>query len=251
MITSFGLPVFLLLVLWAILLLLRRRRVIIFDYEATLLFKDGIFQRVLSPGKYIFYSPSFEFIKMDMRSRNLTIPGQEVLSADNVSIRASIAITFNIADAHLAHSATDNYLQALYSLVQMEVRELVAAAPIDELMSKRKEINKNLFDVVAPAARSLGLEITAVGLKDIMLPGELKSIFAQVVNARNQGLAALERARGESASIRNLANAAKLLENNPALLQLRVLQAIGESSGNSIVLKLGDSGEMDASIKQS
>ena len=79
-----------------------------------------------------------------------------------------------------------------------------------------------------------------------MFPGELKNIFAQVVNARKEGLAALERARGESAPLRNLANTAKLLENNPALLQLRLLQALNAGSGNTIVLKLPDESEMDA-----
>jgi regulator of protease activity HflC (stomatin/prohibitin superfamily) len=77
-----------------------------------------------------------------------------------------------------------------------------------------------------------------------MFPGELKNIFAQVVSARNEGLAALERARGETAALRNLANAAKLLEDNPAMLQLRMLQAIESKSGNTIILSTvpGDTG---------
>src|SRR4030067_2173938 len=85
-------------------------------------------------------------------------------------------------------------------------------------------------------ASELGVELLAVNIKDIMFPGELKNIYAQVVNARNEGLAALERARGESAALRNLANAAKLMENNPALFQLRLLQAVGSNSGNTIIL---------------
>ncbi|MBN2311251.1 MAG: hypothetical protein JXR94_19895, partial [Candidatus Hydrogenedentes bacterium] len=82
----------------------------------------------------------------------------------------------------------------------------------------------------------LGLRLISVDLKDIMFPGKLKEMFAQVVSARKEGLAALERARGETAALRNLANAAKMIENNPNLMQLRLLQALGEASGNTLVL---------------
>jgi regulator of protease activity HflC (stomatin/prohibitin superfamily) len=85
-------------------------------------------------------------------------------------------------------------------------------------------------------AAELGIELSLVGIKDIMFPGDLKAIFAQVVNARKEGLATLERARGETAALRHLANAAKLLESNPALMQLRLLQALGEQPGNTVVL---------------
>jgi regulator of protease activity HflC (stomatin/prohibitin superfamily) len=71
-----------------------------------------------------------------------------------------------------------------------------------------------------------------------MFPGELKKVFAQVVTARKEGLAALEKARGETAALRNLANAAKLVENNPALMQLRMIQSLEESSGNTLVVGL-------------
>jgi hypothetical protein len=87
-------------------------------------------------------------------------------------------------------------------------------------------------------AEELGLRLISVGLKDIMFPGKLKDVFAQVVSARKEGLAALYKARGETAALRNLANAAKMIESNPSLMQLRILQALGGSSGNSLVLGL-------------
>jgi len=83
------------------------------------------------------------------------------------------------------------------------------------------------------------VELLAADIKDVMFPGELKALFAQVVNARKEGEAALERARGETAALRNLANAAGLMEQRPALMQLRVLQTLGQSTGNTVVLGLG------------
>lgn len=83
---------------------------------------------------------------------------------------------------------------------------------------------------------AFGLRLISADVKDIMLSGKLKEIFAQVVNARQEGLAALERARGETAALRNLANAAKMIDANPNLMQLRLVQTLGESSGNTLVL---------------
>ena len=93
-----------------------------------------------------------------------------------------------------------------------------------------------------PKIKELGLNLISVSLKDIMFPGKLKEIFAQVVSARKEGLAALEKAKAETAALRNLANAAKMTEGNPNLMQLRLVQALGESSGNTLVLGMPSQG---------
>ncbi len=99
-------------------------------------------------------------------------------------------------------------------------------------------MSRKLAELTEAKARALGLRLISVGLKDIMFPGKLKEVFAQVVSARKEGLAALEKARGETAALRNLANAAKMIESNPGLMQLRMLQTLGGSSGNTLVLGL-------------
>lgn len=90
--------------------------------------------------------------------------------------------------------------------------------------------------------KELGLKLISVSLKDIMFPGKLKEIFAQVINARKECLAALEKARGETAALRNLANAAKMIDSNPNLMQLRLVQALGQSSGNTLILGMPQEG---------
>ena len=116
-----------------------------------------------------------------------------------------------------------------------------AASSTEELLEHRNEVGPKLTELVRPRAAEIGLDLHRLDLKDIMFPGDLKRTFAQVVAARREGLAALERARGETAALRNLANAARMMETNPALLQLRLLQQLGASGGNTIVLGLPSS----------
>ena len=129
-----------------------------------------------------------------------------------------------------------NYLVVLHSLLQVALREVVGRQPIDQLLQQRDEIGKETLARAAGPAGELGVELLSVDAKDLMFSGPMKRIFAQVVEARQEGLAALEKARGETAALRNLANAARLVEERPALMQLRLLQQIAGSSGNTVIL---------------
>lgn len=212
------------------------RQDVIYEHQRGLLYRQGKFARILEPGIHRYVRLFYTCSKVDVRIQNVTIAGQDVLSADNVSIRMSLAASYKIANPYLAINKVANYQEALYIVLQLNLRDAVGSLPIEELLAKRAEIGKTLFENSSEKAAEIGLELLSVNIKDIMFPGELKNIFAQVVNARNEGLAALERARGESAALRNLANAAKLLDNNPSLLQLRLFQVLENSSGNTIVL---------------
>jgi regulator of protease activity HflC (stomatin/prohibitin superfamily) len=210
--------------------------VIVFEYERGVLYRWGKFREILQPGSYLVLQRMETIQKIDVRTRFVTIPGQDVLSADNISIKVSMVASFKVEDPFAALNNTNNYIEALYLILQLELRDLCGSTPIDELLVKRGELGTRLSEKGKEKAAELGLTLLYAGIKDIMLPGDLKNIFAQIVNARNAGLAALEKARGESAALRNLANAAKSLENNPALLQLRILHALEGKSGNTIVL---------------
>jgi len=211
------------------------KRITIFDYERGVVYRSGKFHRILSPGAYWLFQRFDTMQKVDIRTRFITIPGQEVLSADNINVKVSIAASYRIEEPYKALTNTVSYTESLYMVLQLGLRDLFSSTPIDELLAKRADISKQLFEKISSQVADLGLVLLSADIKDFMFPGDLKSIFAQIVNARNEGLAALERARGESAALRNLANAAKLLENNPSLLQLRILQAIESKGGNTIV----------------
>lgn len=238
--TTLILIILFLMLLAVVLFSLFVQRVIVYEHERGLLYQNGKFQRVLPPGMHWLMRATQTVHKIDVRTRSVTIPGQEILSSDNISLKVSLAVTYRIADPFQAINSSVNFAEELYLLLQTGLRDLVGAEAIDDLLAKRKQLGDLLFDGSKERAATLGLELLSVSLKDIMFPGELKNIFAQVVNARKEGLAALERARGESAALRNLANSAKLLEENPALYNLRVLQTIGSSSDNTIILSLDD-----------
>ena len=115
---------------------------------------------------------------------------------------------------------------------------MISTSKADELMENRAGFAEKIRGLAEPQVQRLGLKLLAADLKDLMISGDLKKSFARVVRARKEGEAALERARGETAALRSLANAARMLQDNPQLMQLRMLQAMGESAGNTLVVGL-------------
>jgi regulator of protease activity HflC (stomatin/prohibitin superfamily) len=233
---DYFLPILVIILLLALIAAILFRRVTIFEYQRGLLYDRGRFKTLLGPGSHILFCPYSTVKVIDTRLLNATIPGQEVLSADNVGMKLSLAASFQVADPYKAVNKVVNYQESLYLQLQTNLRDIVGSLPIDDILEKRQEISRQLFEMSASKAAEMGLELLSVNIKDIMFPGELKNIFAQVVNARKEGLAALEKARGESAALRNLANAAGLLEKNPNLMQLRMIQALEKGSGNTVVI---------------
>ena len=226
------------LALLLVIVVLRRvvRAVVVFEFERGLRYARGKFTRVVGPGLYWAVRPLSDIRKVDIRPVFATVAGQEVLSSDGVPLKVSLAAKYEITDPAVAINQAENYRDALHLELQLALRHIVGATPIDDVLAARQEIGKRLHEIVAAKAPALGLALLSVELRDIMFPGELKKIFTQVVRARQEGLAALEKARGETAALRNLANAARLVERNPHLMQLRLLQVLGQQSGNTVVL---------------
>ena len=121
------------------------------------------------------------------------------------------------------------------------MRDVVADRDIETVLAERESINESILLRVKAELENYGINLQSVSVKDIMFPGNLKQLFAQVAVAKQEGLASLERARGETAALRSLANAAKMMEDNPNLYNLRLLQVLGESSGNTVVVGNSDS----------
>ena len=212
------------------------RPVVVYEFERGLRYARGKFTGILSPGVYWPMQPLSEVRKVDIRPVFAVVPGQEVLSADGVALKVSLAAKYEVVDPAAAVNTIENFRDALHVELQLALRQIIGGTAIDDLLAQRQSIGAKLHDIVAAKATSFGLKLLAVEIRDIMFPGELKKIFTQVVRARQEGLAALEKARGETAALRNLANAAQLVDRNPSLMQLRLLQVIGQQSGNTVVL---------------
>lgn len=211
------------------------KKATVFEFEKGLHFHQGHFVKVLPAGQYWYLPLLTRIDKVDMRRRTVTIPGQEVFTADSAMLKISLAVIYHVGDPMMSSLYVVDPEQAMYTVLQLALRDLVAKAKADELIEKRGELGARLLEAVEPQIRELGLALDTLGVKDFMFPGDLKRAFAQVVRAQKEGLAALERARGEAAALRSLANAAKLLENNPALVQLRLIQSLDETRNNSLV----------------
>ncbi len=218
----------------AVLVLLGRT--VVSEFERGLQYSRGRFVRVLTPGPHWYFRPFTTVTKVDVRPRVVSVSGQEVLSSDGVALKVSLAAEYEVERPDVAINEVASYQEALYIRLQLALRAVIGSAPIEEVLERRAEFGKRLMDVVGPEAPRFGLKLISADVKDIMFPGQLKQVFAQVAKARQEGLAALERARGETAALRNLANAARLLEKNPVLMQLRVIQSVGGTSGNTLVL---------------
>lgn len=235
------LVLFLIVVLLAIGILYKVppfRRVTILEYQRGLKYSKGRYASTLLPGQYFIFSTFTSVVPVDIRPEFITIVGQDVLSSDGVTLKASLAAEFEVSDPNVAINKNANYRSAFYLTLQMALREIVGKEKIDDLIQNRAAIGGKLMELASNKASEYGLKLKQADVKDIMFPGEMKKAFAQVVKAQKEGQAALERARGETAALRNLANAARMMDDNPNLLQLRALQSIADSNGSTLVLGL-------------
>jgi regulator of protease activity HflC (stomatin/prohibitin superfamily) len=217
---------------------LRIKHITVYEYQKALKYSKGRYVATLDPGQYWIASFSSSIVPVDIRPEFITIQGQDALSADGVTLKVSLAAEFQVADPNVAVNKNVNFRTSLYLSLQMALREIVGKEKIDTLLENRAGISGKLMELTSQKASELGLKLILADVKDIMFPGEMKKAFSQVVKAQKDGMAALERARGETAALRSLANAARTMDGNPNLLQLRALQALADSSGNTLVLGL-------------
>jgi regulator of protease activity HflC (stomatin/prohibitin superfamily) len=205
---------------------------------AGLLYQHGKFVELLTAGRHVRWGRGFTLPLQDLRKATAAVAGQEVLTADNVSLKASLLVTYEIADPVKAVHSTQHWYSDLYNAAQLALRTVAGGVPVETLLNQRATLAPQLLALVQPEAARIGITVHAVEVKDVMFPAELKRAFAEVLKAKQEGQAALERARGESAALRNLANAARLLEGNPALMNLRLMQSMSaaQAGGNTLVL---------------
>jgi regulator of protease activity HflC (stomatin/prohibitin superfamily) len=211
------------------------RRVVIREHQTGLLFRRGHLARTLDAGAYWIGRPALRLVVVDTRPRIVSTAGQEVPVKDGTPIRATLAIRYRVADPAAALAGAASWEESLYLDAQLALRDLAATLDVDELVERRGRLGVDLTAAVAARAAALGLEIEAVHVKDLTFPAPIKDAFARVVEARKGAVVAMERARGETAAMRHLANAARAFEGNPGLAMLRTLQAL-DHGRNTVVL---------------
>lgn len=205
--------------------------VTVHEHERGLLYVQGRFVRLLSPGRYTFWSTRPEPVTIttvDMRTQALPITGQEVMTRDKVSLRLSLSVEYGVDDPVLAASAAVNVRDTVYVMVQLASRQFVGGATLDELLTGRDAMSRYLEEVVTPKALRLGIRVEHLGVKDVVLPGEMKAILNKVIEAEKEAAANVILRREETAATRSLANTAKLMAEQPLLLRLKELESLKE-----------------------
>jgi len=197
------------------------------DTSVGLLIVDGELREVLKPGvtAYWKYQRNVRVELVELRLQAMEVAGQEILSRDKVSLRLNLTALWQVTDAVKARSVVSNVTDYVYKELQLALREAVGMRTLDELLADKNAIDR---EVAASAARleASGLAVRSVGVKDVILPGEMKTILNQVVEAEKMAQANLIRRREETAATRSLLNTARLMDENPTLLRLKELETL-------------------------
>jgi regulator of protease activity HflC (stomatin/prohibitin superfamily) len=206
-----------------------------------LVFRDGELFRRLSPGRYAFWKDvaRLDFSVLEVRESTLDVAGQEIMTSDKVTLRLNAVVSFKVVDAELAVKQVNDFKQALYREAQLELRALVGTRELDRLLTEKDSVGRELLLALRPRAVALGLELVSVGVRDVILPGEMRELLNKVTEAKKAAEAALITRREETAAVRSQANTAKLLESSPTLMRLRELEAlerIAEKAKLSVVV---------------
>lgn len=208
-------------------------------------FKDGAFVETLTPGRHVFWKGIAEvkLVPIDTRALMLDVAGQEIMTADKVTLRLNAVVGYRVVDVRQALTVVDDYRQALYRETQLVLRALLGARELDTFLTEKDGVATELEAGLRPRVTAIGLEVMTAGIRDIILPGEMKELLNKVTEAKKAAEANLIVRREETAAMRSQANTAKLLQDNPTLMRLReleVLEKIAASAKLSVVL--GDKG---------
>jgi regulator of protease activity HflC (stomatin/prohibitin superfamily) len=193
-----------------------------------LLYIDGKLQKLLEPGQHGFWQLNrhVEVKTFDQRNQLLDISGQEILSKDRVSLRINLSAIIRVTDARLAASSVDKVDDYVYKTLQLALREAVGTKTLDDILIDKLYVNETVKELVVQNLESIGVTLVSVGMKDIILPGEMKAILNQVVEAQKAAEANVIKRREETSATRSLHNTAKVIENNPTLMRLKELEAL-------------------------
>jgi len=197
------------------------------DTSVGLLTVDGALREVLKPGvtAYWKYQRNLKVELTDLRLQTMEVAGQEILTRDKVSLRVNLTALWQVTDAVKARATVSNFVDYVYKSLQFALREAVGTRTLDELLTDKGAIDREVA-ASAVTLEASGLAVRSVGVKDVILPGEMKTILNQVVEAEKVAQANLIRRREETAATRSLLNTARLMEENPTLLRLKELETL-------------------------
>jgi hypothetical protein len=222
------------------------------NYEKALLFVEARYVKVLEPGAYYWWKNSITIhvARVDMRQQQLEINGQEILTKDKAALRINAWAKYKVADIEKAVLLIKEYDKQLYITLQLALREYVARYTFDELLEKKDSIAPMVLQAVKEATTDLGVVVSDFGIRDIILPGDVKEIMTQVLIAEKKAQANTIMRREETASTRSLLNTAKLMEENAMLWKLKEMEYVEKIADKINSISIGGNGQLLEQLKQ-
>jgi len=189
---------------------------------------DGVYAATLQPGFYAYWhgGKRLSLTTIDTRLTVLEITGQEMLTQDKVQLRVNVTAGYKIVDGRLVTSSLNDYKDFIYKEIQFALRAAIGSRTLDGLLENKNETDDQILGYMREKASAQGIEIVSLGIKDLILPGEIKAILGKVVEAEKAAQANVIRRREETAATRSLMNTAKVMEDNPVALRLKELETL-------------------------
>ena len=207
-------------------------------------FVDGVLDGELAPGRHAAWSVAHDvtFTVVDRRERSLAVAGQEVMTKDRVSLRLNAAVQVQVVDPGLLVATTKDGDAQVYLLAQLALRDAVATHTLDELLADRALLAERVKAAIAPPCARFGVAVLGVGVKDLVLPGEMRALLNRVIEAQKEAEAHVIARREETAAVRSMAQTAKVLAEHPLLVRLKELEAYKDLAGKvgTLHVVLGD-----------
>jgi regulator of protease activity HflC (stomatin/prohibitin superfamily) len=200
------------------------------QYERGVIFTLGKFGGVRGPGLTIVWVPLQQMVRVSLRTVTMLIPSQKIITKDNVSIDIAAVAYYHISDPERAVIAIENVYNAISQISQTTVRNVVGRFSLDQLLSDTASINEQIKDVIDQHTEPWGTQVTAVEIKDIMLPDNMQRAMAKEAEAERERRAKIVAAEGEYQAAVKLGEAADIITQHPVALQLRTLQTMAEIS---------------------
>ena len=239
------------------------KRFTVKEGEAGLLYIDGRYERRLETGTYYFWNYGREVTMrtVDLRVRQMEIAGQEILTADKVGVRLNVVCSYQFTDPERLVATMENPETQVYAFVQLILREYVGNYRLDELLARREEIGRLVWERMKEQGERYCARFLLVGIKDIILPGEIREIMNTVLVAEKKAQANVIMRREEVASTRSLLNTARLMEENRVLYHLKEMEylericdkvgSISVAGGRGILEQLGEMMGTKENVKNS
>jgi regulator of protease activity HflC (stomatin/prohibitin superfamily) len=201
---------------------------ILMEYERGVIFFLGKFDSVKGPGLIIVWPVIQRMLRVNLQIVTMDVPAQDVITRDNVSVKVNAVIFFRVVDPQRAILAVQDYLYSTSQIAQTTLRSVLGQSQLDELLSKREEINVELQRIIDQQTEPWGIKVTAVEVKNVDLPQEMQRAIAKQAEAERERRAKVIHAEGEFQAAQKLSEAAEVIARNPIALQLRYLQTLVE-----------------------